>query len=178
MSFRLNTGSYLINIIIFNRGFLKNKLTPGTSITIFGKYDKIHNTIIANDIRFSLLDEKEKIEGVYHSTYGLSSRQIKSLIDLVINNINVIDYLPSNLVDKYNYIDKETSIKTVHNPTDIKELSNAVERLKYEELFTFMLRVNYLRKYNPDKTGLARDVDYKLVENFINKLPFLLQRIK
>lgn len=174
MSFRLNTGSYLINIIIFNRGFLKNKLTPGTSITIFGKYDKIHNTIIANDIRFSLLDEKEKIEGVYHSTYGLSSRQIKSLIDLVINNINVIDYLPSNLVDKYNYIDKETSIKTVHNPTDIKELSNAVERLKYEELFTFMLRVNYLRKYNPDKTGLARDVDYKLVENFINKLPFSL----
>lgn len=174
MSFRLNTGSYLLNIIIFNRGFLKSKLTPGTNITIFGKYDKTHNTIVANDIRFSLLSDEEKIEGVYHSTYGLSSRQIKGYIDLVINNIDVIDYLPSKLVDKYNYLDKETSIKIVHNPTDIKELSNAVERLKYEELFTFMLRVNYLRKYNPDTTGLARNVDYKLVDEFINKLPFSL----
>ena len=174
MNFRFNTGKYLINVIIFNRGFLKNKLTPGTTVTIFGKYDKIHNTIIANDIRFIPLSNEEKIEGVYHSTYGLSSRQIKGLIDLVLDNINVIDYLPSNLVSKYNYMDKETSIKIVHNPMDIKTLSNAVERLKYEELFTFMLRVNYLRKYNPDTTGLARNVDYKLVDEFINKLPFSL----
>ena len=32
-SFRLNTGDKLLNIVIFNRGFLKSKLLIGTTIT-------------------------------------------------------------------------------------------------------------------------------------------------
>ena len=40
MTFKLNTGDKLLNIVIFNRGFLKPKLKIGTTITVIGKYDK------------------------------------------------------------------------------------------------------------------------------------------
>lgn len=52
MSFKLNTGSNLYTITIFNRGYLKNKLPIGTSITVIGKLDKKHNSIVASEMRF------------------------------------------------------------------------------------------------------------------------------
>ena len=75
MTFRFNTGSNLLNVMIFNRGFLKDKLTIGTNITLIGKYDKLHNTIIASDIRFSSLGDTTKIEPIYHETNGLTSKK-------------------------------------------------------------------------------------------------------
>ena len=39
---KLNTGFKTFNIVIFNRGFLKNKLTIETEITVVGKIDKIN----------------------------------------------------------------------------------------------------------------------------------------
>ncbi len=39
MSFKLNTGNRLLNVVIFNRGFLKNKLLVGQTINVIGKYD-------------------------------------------------------------------------------------------------------------------------------------------
>ena len=40
MTFRLNTGEYLLNVSIYNRAFLKSKLLIGTKITVIGKYNK------------------------------------------------------------------------------------------------------------------------------------------
>ena len=54
MTFKLNTNDKLLNIIIFNRGFLKTKLALGTTITIIGKYDKKNNNIVAQEIRLNI----------------------------------------------------------------------------------------------------------------------------
>ena len=51
MEFLLNTGNNIYKVIIFNRAFLKNKIHPGTFITVIGKYDKKNNTIVASDIK-------------------------------------------------------------------------------------------------------------------------------
>ena len=66
LSFKLNTGTYLINILIFNRGFMKNLLKEGNNITVIGKYDKIHNLITATEIKMELIGDKTIIEPVYH----------------------------------------------------------------------------------------------------------------
>jgi len=57
MSFRLNIGNNILNIVIYNRGFLKSRIKPGTEITVMGKYDKKHNIITAYNIELSLLDD-------------------------------------------------------------------------------------------------------------------------
>ena len=50
MNFRINTNSFIFNVVIYNRGFLKSKLKPGTEITVMGKYDKKHNLITAYNL--------------------------------------------------------------------------------------------------------------------------------
>ena len=38
--FRINTGSYLINVSVYNKSYLKKELELGREITIIGKYEK------------------------------------------------------------------------------------------------------------------------------------------
>ena len=174
MSFKLNTGNNLYNIVIFNRGFLKSKLKIGSPVTVIGVLDKKHNTITVNEIKLGKL-EKTIIEPVYHTTYGITGSNINKIIKKVlIDDFNTIDYIPDYIKEEYNFLDKNKSIIELHNPTDVNKLKNALSRTKYEELFLFMLKMNYLKDNKENKIGLKRNIDYKYVEELINKLPFKL----
>ena len=176
MSFKLNTGSNIMNVNIYNRGFLKSKLQIGTSVTLIGKYDQKHNMIIASELRFGEI-RYDHIEPVYHSTYGITNNQIALYIKEALDfDINVKDYIPDVLREKYRFNSKMNDIKNLHHPKNIDTLKQAIKRLKYEELFLFMLKMNYLKHDKKNKIGLSRKVDYKKVESLIKKLPFELTK--
>lgn len=172
-SFKLNTGDKLLNIVIFNRGFLKSKLLIGTTITVIGKYDKRNNNVVASEIRFERLQDKEEIEPVYHITNGITGKQINNIIKNI--DIDVLDYIPEYINDKYKLLSKKEAIKEIHFPTTINKLKQARTKLKYEELFLFMLKINYLKNKN-HKEGLKKIIDYKKVQELINNLPFELTK--
>ncbi|MEG2321871.1 MAG: ATP-dependent DNA helicase RecG [Bacilli bacterium] len=172
MDFRLNTGKSIMNIMIFNRGFLKSKLNIGTKVSIFGKYDKKKNTIIASDIRLGLISSLPKIEPVYHVTTGINSNGLNGLIKATFND-DIIDYIPNYLNEKYDFLSKKESLKEIHNPKNFSILKQAMSKLKYEELFIFMLKMNYLKE-KKGTDGLKRDVPKIKVDEFITKLPFIL----
>lgn len=174
MSFKLNTGEMIMNISIFNRGFLKSKLIVGKDITIIGKYDKKHNSVVASELRFGKI-EKETIEPVYHTTYGLGNNQLASYINEALkNNIEISDGIPEVIKKKYEFNSKIIDLNIIHNPDNLYKLKKAINHFKYEELFAFMLKMNYLKNNKNNKIGLTRNVDYSSVEQFINSLPFTL----
>ncbi len=175
MTFRFNTGSNLYNVSIFNRGFLKSKLVIGTKVTILGKLDLNHNSIVASDIKFGLLGDRTVIEPIYHITPGIVSKQVNECVKLSYPYVTAVaDYLPSKLVEKYDFEDKLVSIKEVHNPTSTVNFKKALTRLKFEELFIFMLKMSYLKKNRKSQDGLKRDVSREEIDSFINNLPFKL----
>jgi len=171
-SFKLNTGTRLLNIVIFNRGFLKSKLNIGTTITVIGKYDKKNNNIVAQEIRLEKLEETPKIEPVYHITNGITGKQLNSIINKTIEE-EIKDYIPDYINEKYKLPEKKQTIKEIHNPTSIENLKKSRAKLKYEELFMFMLKINYLKNKN-HKEGLKKKIEYSKVEELINNLPFKL----
>ena len=175
MSFKMNLGKKIMNVVIFNRGFYKSKLDIGSTITIIGRYDLKHNTCIASDIRFGALPPRPLIEPIYHTTFGFSSKELSKIINIRLDSpFDMQDYIPDYLVSKYGFINKYDALKIVHNPNDIDSLKNARKRLKYEELFMFMLKMNYLKNNKAKEIGLKRDVPYSKVEEFISQLPFSL----
>ncbi len=173
MTFRFNIGSHLLNVTIFNRAFLKAKINVGSILTLIGKYDKLHNTIVASDIRFGKLPSIPVIEPIYHSISGISSNQIKNIINSV-DDFDVIEYIPDYLKDKYKLIDKKSAVTNVHNPSNLNLLKQGQNYLKYEELFLFMLKMNSLKLNKKNKIGLKRNVDRDVLDKFINNLPFSL----
>ena len=173
MSFHLNTGQFITNITIFNRAFLKDKLNIGNVITVIGKYDKKHNSIVASDIKFGLID-KTLIEPIYHSSFKISSSKISKIIQSILGKVKTLDYIPLNIIDKYHFISKDEALKIIHKPEDKNLLNKALTRLKYEELFMFMLKINYLKNAVRKNNGLKRNVSFAKVTDFIDSLPFKL----
>lgn len=177
MNFRLVTASGVVGVSIFNRAFLKSQLTVGTGVTVIGKFDKTKNVITASDIKLETLMNKAKIEPVYHCTAGLTNKNMSTYINMAILMFGkeIFDYIPESYLEKYNFLNKKTSLNIIHNPSTIEKLKEVTIRLKYEELFAFMFKINYLKVQNKKKnTGLVRNIDRNKINAFINKLPFKL----
>ncbi len=177
MNFRLVTASGVVGVSIFNRAFLKNQLPIGTSVIVLGKLDKKKNVITASDIKIGLLSNKEKIEPVYHSTSGLSNKNLSTYINIALLSFGrfIKDNIPPYLQEKYHFSNKKTALNILHNPPSFEKLEEAKNRLKYEELFEFMFKINYLKMENKKQSnGIQRDIDKKEIYNFIKNLPFTL----
>ena len=173
---RINTGQNILNITIYNKVYLIDNLKSGKYITVIGKYDKIKNTIIASDIRLEKLPPMPKIESIYYTTNGLSKKSISKYITATImSGYKPKEILPNYLLEKYNLLTKYESICEIHNPTDITLLKKARQRLKYEELFLYLFKINILKqKITEDDKVIVRKINYSQIEEVINSLPFAL----
>ena len=173
LSFKFNTSNNLVNVVIFNRAFLKPNLLIGKYITVIGKYDTKSNTINAADIKLFDLGDRTLIEPIYHLVKGINNKSLNKYINEALNECNIIDYIPEEIINKYNFIDKKEALRIIHNPK--KGLKDAINRCKYEELFIFMMKINALkRKNNNLNIGYEKDIDIVKINEFINGLPFEL----
>ncbi len=179
MNFRLVTPSGVVGVSIFNRAFLKSQLIVGTGITVIGKLDKTKNVITASDIKMGVLTNKVKIEPVYHCTSGLTNKNLSTYINmaLLMYGKEIPDYIPEEYREKYNFLNKKTALNIIHNPSTNEKLKEVTIRLKYEELFEFMFKINYLKEQNKkEQNGLQRNIDKKELKKFIDKIPFKLTK--
>lgn len=175
--FRISTKSSILNVTIYNKTYIYQDLKCGKEVTIIGKYNKIKNTIVASDVRFGLLPLTVKIEPVYSTINGLSIKQISKFISSVLycEDYEVNNFIPKYLEEKYNFISKKEAIYNIHIPTDILTLKKARQRIKYEELFMYVLKINYLKsKIENDKKAISRTLDRDKINKFILSLPFHL----
>lgn len=174
LSFRIETHDQLVNVTIFNRAFMKNNIRRGAVITVIGEYDERHNTITASNIMLKEID-KEYIEPVYHVMSGITSKLIGNIIKNALEiKKDTIDYIPDYLIEKYDFQDKNASIGKIHSPNSLAEIEKIQDRFKYEELFKFMFKINYLKSSRTEVDGLSRTIDVMRVDEFLNSLDFKL----
>ena len=176
MIFRISTKTMILNVTLYNRANLYSDLKSGKEVTIIGKYNKLKNTVIVSDIRFGLLPPSAKIEPIYYTTEGLTVKQISKFETIALeNDYDVIDLVPRYIEEKYNLMNKKSAIKNIHVPEDILLLKKARQRIKYEELFMYILKINYLKnKINNDTLAIERNIDKDKLDKFIKSLPFEL----
>ncbi|HIT21489.1 MAG TPA: ATP-dependent DNA helicase RecG [Candidatus Scybalousia intestinigallinarum] len=177
LNFRLVTANGVIGVSIFNRAFMKNNLTIGTNVIVIGKFDRTKNILTASDIKFGLLNNQAKIEPVYHCTNGLTNKNLSTYINTAIlfHGKEITDYIPSYLQEKYHFSNKRTALNIVHNPPTLEKLKEAQIRLKYEELFTFMFKINYLKElHRREKSGIGRSLTEEDLKQVLDLIPFSL----
>lgn len=178
MNLRLITSDgMVVGVSIFNRAFLKNQLEVGSNVTVLGKYDKMKNIITASEIRMGLLPKDEKIEPVYHGTAGLTSKSIATYINnaLMQYGNEIPDFLPRYLIERYDFLNKKTSLNIIHNPSTKEKLKQAMIRLKYEELFVYMMKINFLKmKHKSEDNGIKKEYDEDKLNKLIKSLPYNL----
>lgn len=175
LSFKLNTEKEIINVSIFNRAFLKKNMIVGKTISVIGKYNKKSNSLVASDIKMVPI-LKTTIEGVYHLNANIKRANFKKIIETAVNNnFYVSSLVPSYLAEKYNFVSKMSAVREMHFPKSIEALKQSKIFLIYEELFAFMLKMNYLKMSRNNNNEIdSKMFDEKKVNDFILSLPFKL----
>lgn len=175
LSFQIETSNIYTNVSIFNRAFLKPHLRIGKAITLIGKYNRLKNTFIANDIKLYPL-YKTEVEAVYHLVSGINRRTLKKCIDnalLKVKEVNEI--IPTYLSERYELMNTLGAIKEIHAPTTPSNLKKARIKLKYEELFEFMFKINLLKYKNQlFDEFVVKDISDELIEEVMSYIPFAL----
>ncbi|MCQ2114332.1 MAG: ATP-dependent DNA helicase RecG [Bacteroidaceae bacterium] len=110
-------------------------------------------------------------------TTGLTSRQMGKVISSMLEKMpNLSETLPPFIVDRLHLMDRDTAMRAIHFPKTQHQLANAIQRMKFEELF--YIQLNILR-YASDQRRKYRGYIFSKVgdvfNTFYNKyLPFEL----
>ena len=101
LTFRLITSNKLINVTIFNRNYLKNNIKVGSTITLIGKYDALHNKFTASNILLTPITESI-IEPIYHLKGNIKNKPLNTT---TINDLcrilncrveDIMEYVPNS----------------------------------------------------------------------------------
>ena len=157
-SIKLNTNYILFGKINDYKGV---KTIPHPELEIYNKDN---------------LKKRTNLFGVYPSTEnlnkkGVTNKVFSKLIEELLININkdIKENLPEYILNKYKLMGRRQAIICVHKPRTLSELEQAVNRLKFEEIFYLQMRLikkNILRKqkikgYRFEKIGNNFDDFYK-----------------
>ena len=175
------TGS--MQVVWFNQPYLVNSIRKDEKYSFSGKCDWF-------DRKKSLISpEYENIQDglntvhtarlvpVYPETARLSSKWIRGKIsNLFSTSINEIkEYLPDELISKFNYPTIIDSLHYVHYPNELDQAEKGRERLAFDELLFYQLRSLYRKSdWQKIKTVHSLKVDKKILEKFKKGLPFSL----
>ncbi|MDD2505460.1 MAG: DEAD/DEAH box helicase [Bacilli bacterium] len=177
MTFNINTNSIIVKTEIFNRSFLKNNLKIGKEVSLIGKYNKKQNLFTASDIKLSPI-LRATMEPVYHLTKGIKKTNFNKLIlEGLKTKDHIQNYIPNYLMNNYQFIDKLIAVKNIHNPKDYNLFKSSKLLLTYEELFVFMLKINFLKlKNNEMIPSNIKSFEEKILRDKIDNLPFVLTK--
>lgn len=174
-----STGT--IKAIWFNQSYIAKTIPVGTSVMVSGELKFKNNDLALQNPAIEKIepgeDPKEagKILAVYPETEGLSSRQLRSLIDGLCPQINTMDEtLPSEIVVESKLMPLNQALLQVHKPTSQRLLDRARYRLAFEELW-YLMMASLAIKYEI-QTQEAPVVEFKvdMAQKFTKVLDFTL----
>ena len=183
----INDGSGQLKCNWFNGiSWISDKFINNQKIAVFGKID-FYKGFSINHPEYDILDENEdpantgKIIAQYSSTSslksaGLDSRGFRKIITnaLLYGGAKLSDHYNTNMRKKLELISYSKSIHNIHQPKNTEILSQAIYRLKFDELFFLQILMAKKKIF----TKKEHSISYKNIGNFTRgiyeKLPFKL----
>lgn len=169
-----------IELIWFNTPYLKNLLKfnevyifRGRAVMKFGKLIIEHPQIMSREEYYS---KKDLLLPIYPLTAGITNNMLTKILKTIFQNISSIsDFLPNEIKVKYNLIDLNNALYTIHFPKDNEQLINARKRIVFNEFFLFSINIRTLKekKINNHTNFIMKD--FKIAEKvFLDSLSFKL----
>lgn len=167
----------------FNGGYLRNQIHLGQLILASGKAEVYKHQLQMVNPKFMTLDEMQEDPekhfsgGVYPASGRLTSRQIKQIMQPVLDHLDnlVGEFYDSAVLKENRLIGRRDAFAWIHMPPDEERLDKAKRRLKYDELFLMQLGLA-MRRYHAEHSVsatpcvLTEEIDSRIRRRF----PFLL----
>lgn len=177
----ISNDSGLLEIIWFNQPFITKTLKAGDYISLAGKISiNKGRQIMISPTYEKIFDNKKNIHTnnivpIYGLTNGLTQKQIRYFIHQALEKISAIpEYLPSEIIKKYNLLDIKSALQKIHFPNNEQDLNQAIYRFKFSELLLFRLKSYFVKHELDKKIAVPLPIKLTYIKNFISSLPFKL----
>ena len=174
-----DTGT--IKAVWFNQAYLTKTLPVGTPVLVSGKLEFRHNDMALQAPAIEPLDEDHdprnvaRIVPVYPETAGLTSRQLRALIQPLLPMIEGLpETLPEMVIAKHKLLSLPRALAEVHFPTNTTSLGRAQRRLAFEELWYLVLAALSIKRDIQTETTPPIAFHLEVVQQLVGALDFPL----
>lgn len=174
----ISDDSGSIKIIWFNQPWMVKMLKPGDRLLVYGKTAGDIFNIYFNSPNWKKVNssnpEVPGILPVYSLTTGLTSKQIYSLVSLILIRYKQVinDFLPPQVIEKNNLNNLFWSIEQIHKPTSLENLALSRHRLSVNELLILQLKSQLSRKKIKEFCAPQIGFDELKIKELVNSLSF------
>lgn len=168
-----------MNLVWFRMPYIKNSLTVGESYVFYGKVQHKNGRLCIEQPVMYSIEQYEQMQQrflpVYTVPKGLSNTQMQKMIRAALEqDILFQEYLPENLREKYQLCEYNYAIKQIHFPDDMNAVITARKRLVFDELFLFVLNLQYQKEHKERDSNVFSFGEDNFIEDLIQKLPYQL----
>lgn len=141
-------------LIYFNKPYMKHSFILGNRYKVYGTFKETKNYIeILNGEKVK--DFANEIVPKYKTIKGIGSTYLISVMNTVINEINLEENLPREIIERRNLLSLNDAVINIHFPKDKASLEEAINRFKYQELVYFFVKTRLLKnKLNRKEKGI------------------------
>jgi len=178
----LEDGSGRATMVCFNQLYLKDSLTPGTSIVVHGKFERMFGDLQITNFTYEKLTGKEddlihtkRIVPIYQVTSRLNLRFLRALIKRALDSYLscLKETLSETILREHSLMFYREAVYNMHFPSSWEKGEAARRRLVFEEFFFWELAMA-LRRRRVKMVDKKRKYELKknLLTVFKEKLPF------
>src|SRR3989339_1304326 len=186
-----------MKIIWFHQAYLAKMIQNNSTVKLTGKVTQGKNRIyLANpefermlelpidshDTLFKKNNRKNTDNSgfsypIYVETRGITSKWFYHAIEKILREKtldNILDYIPTDILKKYNLPTLKTALIWIHKPQNPKDAESARKRFAFEEVFCIQLERQHDKfEYRKNKSFRINTED-KSAEDFLKRFPFTL----
>lgn len=175
LRFTIKQGEVVLAVNFFNQPYLADKVALGSTIAIFGKWDKAKAGLTGMKI---LAQVEDDLQPVYRVAQGISQTSLVKTIKIAFDqglDLLLEENIPQILLGHYQLLGRSQAVRAMHFPKDLAEYKQALRRIKFEELFYFQMQLQVLKSESKNASqGLAILWRDDLLEKKLSLLPFEL----
>jgi ATP-dependent DNA helicase RecG len=181
-----------IKIIWFNQPYLAKMIKEGQTVKMTGKIMQNKNGIylanpeientpnLAIDKHDTLFNKEQKEEfglsyPVYRETRGITSKWFYHAISKIIKEKtldDLTDYIPKEILEKYNLPSLKSALIWTHMPKNKKDRDVARKRFAFEEVFFIQLERQKARLEYRENKAFQINIKEEEINKFLSQFPF------
>ena len=176
LNFTVLVNGIPVPVTFFNQPYYKKQIQRNDHIIVYGRFDGLKKSLVAQRLLSSGGQPLEdSLEPVYPANAGIKQAALRKLIKGAYESYHseIPEHVPVELKNKYRLISHQEAIKNIHFPEDENLSREAVREIKFEELFTFQLKIQEtkMKKDQMDEVYII-DYDVTAIQQFTASLPF------
>lgn len=159
----------------FNQPYVKSGFRVGGKYVVKGTVEREGSSFVIKNavIMRNTTIESSEIMAKYPLKEDVSNTFLNKIITEALSLVKIHENLPESIIKSFNFISLEEALKNIHNPKSMKDLEEARRRLKFQELFTYSLKIIALKNRNSVGKGISFAIAKEL-SDFRDSLPFEL----